>query len=95
MSEYCRRKAEEAALAKWGDLPCFDDWERRKVRPMPMGAVSKPPTARERELTEALTRTEAALRLLQPALNVMARECLDDIIAREITSVLTKDSSHG
>lgn len=89
MSEYCRRKAEEAALAKWADLPDFRDWKRgEKMRPMPIGDVTKPPTARERELIAALERTRAALRLLQPALNVMASECLGDIIAREIEPLL-------
>lgn len=42
------------------------------------------------ELVEALESTRAALRILQPALNVMARECLDDIIAREIDAALVK-----
>lgn len=27
MGDYCRRQAEEAALTKWGDLPCFDELE--------------------------------------------------------------------
>lgn len=92
MGEYCRRKAEEAALAKWADCPDFSDWSRsRSLRPMPIQPVSKPPTARERELAEALEKTRAALRLLQPALNVMARECLDDIIAREIDAALSPE----
>lgn len=89
MSEYCRHKAEGAALRKWADVPDFTDWRTRKVRPMPMQKAEMPPTARERDLIDALKRTEAALRLLQPALNVMARECLDDIIAREIEPALT------
>jgi hypothetical protein len=89
MSDYCRRKAEEAALSKWADCPDFD-WSRPRMRPMRIGAATKPPPPpRERELTEALQRTKAALHLLQPALNVMARECLADIIAREIDLVLS------
>lgn len=95
MGDYCRRKAEEAALKKWGDLPCFDDWDRRKMRPMPIGAAPKPPTSRERDLTEALERTRAALRLLQPALNIMARMCVDDIIAREIDAPLAAHQGAG
>lgn len=43
-------------------------------------------------LRKALKSTRAALRLLQPALNVMARECLDDIIEREIDAAIGKET---
>jgi len=92
---YTRRKIEEAAIAKWDSCPRFDDWDHRdKMRPMPIGAASKPRTAREQELIDALKRTRAALVLLQPALNVMARECLADIIAREIEPAITERNSN-
>ena len=58
----------------------------RKARARAHRATSE---ATEAEgLREALVRTRAALRLLQPALNAMARECLDDIIAREIDATI-------
>jgi hypothetical protein len=46
-------------------------------------------------LRTALERTHAALRLLQPALNVMARECLDDIIKDQIEEPLAALSRKG
>lgn len=46
-------------------------------------------------LLQALERTKAALVLLSPALNVMARECLADIIAREIDATLSQHKRGG
>lgn len=96
MGDYHRRKAEEAALAKWGERPCFDDWDQRdKMRPMPIGAAPKPLTALETELATALEASRDSLRLLQPALNVMAGACLGDIVADLIEPAIAKARGHN
>ena len=95
MGGYNRRRMEEAAIAKWDGIPSFTDWECKKIRPMAEKPKRKPPTARERELIEALERTKAALVLLSPALNTMARECLADIVAREIDATLSQHKRGG
>ena len=42
---------------------------------------------------EALVKVSESLRLLQPALNVMAREIIDDIIADHIAPVLNTEGA--
>lgn len=45
-------------------------------------------TARQDGLREALEKTRDTLRKLQPALNLMARDVIDDIIANQIDAPL-------
>lgn len=62
--------------------------EKRRLRQTGLGKALEETAA----LRTALLRTRDALRLLQPALNTMARDCLDDIIADNIDAALSRQS---